>query len=195
MRGSLPQILVSAKESNVRNKICEVINSYEVPDLSNIGPGDFQFINVAGKQASIPRCKHGFEWNGRAVKELAGSGVVYICLTKSPYISSSSSSDEELVPYLESAGSTSTTTADECLRQSSAVLPRARITVTPAIVSPRLPNSVTPSSSAIISDESSGQQVLTNTAPPRASRTSVTPAVVYPSLPNRTFCQLITYHF
>ena len=55
------------------------------PNLSEIGPGDFQFINMSRRQASVPHCKRkGFEWNGWAVKELAGPGAVYIRLTKAP---------------------------------------------------------------------------------------------------------------
>ena len=85
MRGLLPQISVSATENEVRNEICEVVQSCVTPNLSEIGPGDFQFINMSGRQASVPHCKRkGFEWNGRAVKELAGSGAVYIRLTKAP---------------------------------------------------------------------------------------------------------------
>ena len=102
-RGLLPQISVSATEDEVRNEICQVVRSCTIPILSEIGPKDFNFINLAGNQASIPSCKEGFEWNGKAVKELAGSGAVYIRLTKPSCISSdSSSSDGKLVSYLES---------------------------------------------------------------------------------------------
>jgi len=31
-------------------------------DLRDIGPKDFEFINMAGKQASVPQ---GFKWNHR----------------------------------------------------------------------------------------------------------------------------------
>lgn len=30
-------------------------------------------IIMSGKHASVPQCKEGFEWDGRAVKELAGA--------------------------------------------------------------------------------------------------------------------------
>ena len=99
-RGLLPQISVSATEKEVRSEIFEIMQSCETPNLSEIGPDDFQFINMSGKQASVPYCKRkGFEWNGRAVKELAGSGAVYIRLTKPPGILSISD-DEDLVPYI-----------------------------------------------------------------------------------------------
>ena len=58
-RGLLPQISVTAKESDVQNEICQVVNSCVIPDLSEFGPADFHFINMAGKQASVPRCKQG----------------------------------------------------------------------------------------------------------------------------------------
>lgn len=49
---------------------------------SKCGPDDFEFINMSGEQATVPFCRDKFRWNGRAVKELAGSGAVYIRLTK-----------------------------------------------------------------------------------------------------------------
>lgn len=148
MRGLLPQILVSAKESDLRNEICEVVNS--CTELSDIGPTDFEFINMAGKQASIPRCKPGFEWNGRAVKELAGSGAVYICLKRFPgSTSSNSSSDDELVSYLASSPVTPATvhprepvtpaTMHPREPVTSTVMPAAREPLTPVTVPPRTP--------------------------------------------------------
>ena len=56
-RGLLPQISVSATEKEVRSEIFEVMQSCETPNLSEIGPDDFQFINMSGKQASVPHCK------------------------------------------------------------------------------------------------------------------------------------------
>jgi len=135
---------------------------------------------MSGKQASVPRCKQGFEWNGRAVKELAGSGAVYIRLVKSPYSSSSSSSsDDELIPYLESASSLSTTTtSDKCSRQQvppSAVPHRAsRAVVAPTVVAPSSLISTVRSLYTTTSNEFPSQQV---TSTPSASRTPVTPVV------------------
>ena len=37
-RGLLPQISVAAKESDVRNETCQVVNSCVIPDLSEFGP-------------------------------------------------------------------------------------------------------------------------------------------------------------
>lgn len=78
MKGLLPPISVSASE--VKQEICNVFSSDT--DLSSFGIDDFQFISVNGKNASVAYFKEGFEWSGRAVKELAGSGSVYVCLTK-----------------------------------------------------------------------------------------------------------------
>ena len=73
MRGLLPQISVHASESEVRDEICDVLRTCS-PDLSECIPSDFEFIEMSGKQARVPQCKAGFEWEGRAVKELSGSG-------------------------------------------------------------------------------------------------------------------------
>ena len=81
MRGLLPPIPVSAPESDVRREICDVIRTCSFPDLTDC-TSDFEFIDMSGKQASIPQCKIGFEWEGRAVRELAGSGCVYVRLTR-----------------------------------------------------------------------------------------------------------------
>lgn len=149
-RGLLPQIPVSATEDEVRNEICQVVCSCTIPILGEIGPKDFHFINLAGKQASVPSCKEGFEWNGRAVKELAGSGAVYIRLTKPPCTLSDSSSDDELVSYLESpVSSRAQVTSDPVTPRepvtSAPVTPREP--VIPAPVTPRepvIPAPVTP---------------------------------------------------
>ena len=69
---------VSAMKDEVWEETCQVIHSCTTPILGEIGPKDFHFINLAGKQASVLSCKEGFEWKGRAVKKLAGSGAVYI---------------------------------------------------------------------------------------------------------------------
>ena len=179
-RGLLPQISVSATEDKVRNEICQVVRSCTIPILSEIGPKDFHFINLAGKQASVPSCKEGFEWNGRAVKELAGSGAVYIRLTKPSCISSdSSSSDSELVSYLESTAtltppaSVSITTPAVSFRAlvtSDSVTPREP--VTPAPVTHREP--VTPA------PDTSREPVI---PAPVTHREPVTPASITPREP------------
>ena len=81
--GLLPLVSTDATEEEIRQEICAVINNCSNPELSEIAPNDFEYINMSGKRASIPHCKEGFEWNGRAVKELAGAGSIYVRL-KSP---------------------------------------------------------------------------------------------------------------
>ena len=99
VRGLLPPIPVDASESDVRREICDVIRSCS--DYVECSPDDFQFIDMNGKQASIPKCKVGFLWDGRAVKELAGSGCLYVRLTSNVGVSSeSSSSDESQLPNI-----------------------------------------------------------------------------------------------
>ena len=72
MRGLLPPIPLESTEDDVRRKICEVIRSGS--KFADCGTNNFEFIDMSGKQASVPKCKAGIEWNGQAVKELAGSG-------------------------------------------------------------------------------------------------------------------------
>ena len=62
MRGLLPPISIEASESEVRSEICDVIRTCSFPDITECTPYDFEFIDMSGKQATIPRCKVGFEW-------------------------------------------------------------------------------------------------------------------------------------
>ncbi len=80
VRGLLPPISLDANQDEIRQEVCAVIN--DNPSLSEVTPSDFEFVSVSGKQVSIPQCKKGFDWDGRAVKELAGSGCVYVRLTR-----------------------------------------------------------------------------------------------------------------
>ena len=54
----------------------------------------FEFIDMSGKQASVPQCKTGFSWDGCAVRELAGSGCLYVRLTSDIGFFPSGSDDE-----------------------------------------------------------------------------------------------------
>ena len=97
LSGLLPSLSVEATETTIRKEICDVLNSCSSPNLSHMQPNDFEFVSMSGKQGCIPQCKSGFEWNGRAVKELAGSGCVYVRLTKD-YPSHSDDDDDGLPP-------------------------------------------------------------------------------------------------
>ena len=79
VRGLLPAIMVEATEEEIRKEISEVIRSE--PDFSDCRSHDSEFIDMSRKQASVPQCKTGFSWDGRAVSELAGSGCLYVHLT------------------------------------------------------------------------------------------------------------------
>ena len=81
MRGLLPPIPLESTEDDVRHEISEVICSSS--EFADCGINDFEFIDMSGKQASVPRCKAGFEWNGRAIKELADQGA---CMFVSPNV-------------------------------------------------------------------------------------------------------------
>ena len=98
LAGLLPAISLEASKETVRKEICEVIHSCSSPNLSNIGPEDFEFVAMNGKHGAIPQCKKGFKWNGRAVKELAGSGSVYVSLIKDCVQSHSDDDDDWLPP-------------------------------------------------------------------------------------------------
>ena len=97
--GLLPLVSVDASEEEIRHEICAIINNCTNPDLSETAPLDFEFINISGKRASIPHCKEGFEWNGRAVKELAGAGSIYVRLRRSLSTSNNSVDLVELPHY------------------------------------------------------------------------------------------------
>ena len=94
MRGLLPPIPLESTEEDVRREICDVIRSSS--DFADCAINDFEFIDMSGKHASVPKCKAGFEWNGRAVKELAGSGCLYVRFTKFVGEASSGDSDSDL---------------------------------------------------------------------------------------------------
>jgi hypothetical protein len=98
LRGLLQPINLDATEDEVRKEICDVIHSKA--EFAECNPGDFEFIDMCGKQASVPNCTPGFIFNARAVKQLAGSGSVYVRLTRDVCVSSCSSSDEDL-PKIE----------------------------------------------------------------------------------------------
>ena len=57
---------------------------------------------MSGKQASVPKCKQGFVWDGRAVKELAGSGCLYVRFVTDvgPLLTSTSGDDSDLPQFM-----------------------------------------------------------------------------------------------
>lgn len=80
MRGVLPEIGVSAEESAVRSCVAKVIRHSE-KTLADLAPTDFEFLEACGKCLCVPAYSPDFMWTGRAVKELAGTGAIYVRLT------------------------------------------------------------------------------------------------------------------
>ena len=99
--GLLPVMSVDATEEEIRNEICAIVNSCRTTDklnLSVIAVNDFHFINMSGKHATVPHCKEGFQWNGRAVKELAGSGSIYVRLNNTSMSTNGTDHDDLELP-------------------------------------------------------------------------------------------------
>ena len=78
--GLMEPICANAFEHEVREEILAVIHQADVPamNLSKCLSGDFEFIQVSAKSASVPTVREGFSWTGDAVKSLAGQGAVYV---------------------------------------------------------------------------------------------------------------------
>ena len=95
LRGMLPEFEYASDELYIRRSIVDMINgSVDAP----IDLHDFEFLEAAGKQLCVPAKTDELEWTGRAVKQLAGSGCVYIRLTHdSKKFNSDSSPDVELL--------------------------------------------------------------------------------------------------
>ena len=77
-RGFVNDICVNATEQEVRDEIYAVLVNSELPQL--VTPNAFEFIDVSGKLAFVPSIKEGFEFNGRIVKQFAGTVSLYIRL-------------------------------------------------------------------------------------------------------------------
>ncbi len=95
LRGLLPDISLLATEKEVGSEIASVIKSFE-EDLASCTRFDFEFIEATGKSLCVPARQEGFKWTGRAVKNLAGNGQVYVRLVS--VLGASSDSDSELPP-------------------------------------------------------------------------------------------------
>lgn len=77
MRGMLPEIEITASEQEVRGFISDTVKNY----TKSLSASDFEFLEASGKCLCVPAQRASFEWTGRAVKQLAGTGAVYIRLT------------------------------------------------------------------------------------------------------------------
>lgn len=92
MRGMLPEIEVCAGEEEVRETIMHTMKDSE-KSLAAFDHSQFQLMEANGKTLCVPAQHAGFEWTGRAVKELSGSGAVYVRLTSERQEESSTDSN------------------------------------------------------------------------------------------------------
>ena len=74
------ELPVDSKEEEVRDCIITVVKS--CPDLKQIGPNDFEFINRFGHTFHVPNVATGFKFDVDALKVLVGQGDIYIRLVK-----------------------------------------------------------------------------------------------------------------
>lgn len=79
LRGMLPEISIDASEREIRSQIRDTITDSST--LSGCLVNDFEFLEATGKSLCVPAQQADFEWSGRAVKELAGSGSIYVRMT------------------------------------------------------------------------------------------------------------------
>ena len=73
---------INDTEELVHESIASFITTHK--DLSSFGPYDFEFTSVCGNHASISECSSQSSFSGRAIKELCGSGKLYIRLLRDP---------------------------------------------------------------------------------------------------------------
>ena len=81
-RALLPEIPIDDSEEKIREIIISLIHSNKQFDMSSFSESDFEFIDVNGKQACVPTCQESQQFNGRAIKQIAGTGAVYVRLVK-----------------------------------------------------------------------------------------------------------------
>ena len=80
IRGMLPEISIEADEMEVREIIISTIRDSE-KTLVGFSGTNFEFLEANGKCLCVPAQHSNFQWTGRAVKQLSGSGAIYIRLT------------------------------------------------------------------------------------------------------------------
>ena len=78
----LHEIPIDDSEEKIREIIISVIHSNKQFDMTSFSESDFEFIDVNGKQACVPTCQETQQFNARAVKQMAGTGAVYVRLVK-----------------------------------------------------------------------------------------------------------------
>ena len=150
IRGILPEIELSATEEEVRGTIADVINNRDVI----IGTKDFEFMEASSKCLCVPAQRTSFQCTGRAVKQLAGAGAVYVRLTVERPDHSSNS---------ESTAILSDSSSSDCLPQVK-VIRRGNCNFNSS--NPHPPTINFPPSLSFSSSKSRGQlQALSSTQP------------------------------
>ena len=91
-RGFISDVLLDSTEEEVRQEIYKVLHS---AGLKSIGPKDFEFIDVNGKTGCILNRKEGSEFSGCAIKQVAGTGAIYVRLLRHPTMELSDSSEKD----------------------------------------------------------------------------------------------------
>ena len=80
LRGMLPEMDYTTNEQTIRRIITSILNESVDVTTNTIGPYDFEFLEANGKKLRVLAKSSDLKWTGRAIKELAGSGCVYIRL-------------------------------------------------------------------------------------------------------------------
>lgn len=122
LRGMTPEMSIDATEEEVRRDVCAVNRNCSQYDLAGCQIDDFEFIDMSGKQASIPNVKPGMAFNCKALKKLAGSGNVYVRMTRDMIIESGSETEVTVVK-VEPASSREETTGMLCHPPSKTHMP------------------------------------------------------------------------
>ena len=82
LRGLLPEISLNSTENEVRDAILSLLHNSSEFNFDSFTTSDFHFIDVNGKQASVPVFTKDQEITGRIIKQIAGLGAVYVRLSK-----------------------------------------------------------------------------------------------------------------
>ena len=77
MRGMLPEISVDAEETTVRGFVRDTLKNSE-KSLRACSAIDFEFLEATGKRLCVPAHQADFQWTGQAIKQLAGTGALYM---------------------------------------------------------------------------------------------------------------------
>ncbi len=150
--GLLPVIQCKATEE-VREEIVALIKNCSNAEynFSTVSSQDFEFVQMVAKVAQIPSTRVGFQWNGMAVKRLAGQGSV--CDMLKPDSSQSDLSDPDVEP---ASSETPTSGPRPSHPHTSACLPQAH-TCSQINLSPSTSQANTPHNQAQCQSSTSGE--------------------------------------